>query len=556
MKNKSLLQKMVSAKSVVLADWLAMKPYNQAIPNYDTFYVQQCQKVMTLLSGHGQWFQYNGVNNEQLKELSCQLVSYLEDYANEIGIWTAFVETNEELYGYPLPFYDVSAYDKDDINREDIAFLIWHYVTKYSEHEYLTAPEDVKIQLMAQDVFSHFENVIEDCPAIDFYDKFFTIKDEEHFFAFKLKMAWFTTKSYLLGVDFKEKMDEQKAQLVEQVKINRVEAANLYPLSYALLEKFLFQKRSSYSALNGPEWFAKIAKCSEQKRQDIVDLTYWIDGKFFLKEKQKKHFVFEHLLTKVQYNALVESFQNTDKMPVSDKKAYNMHMIRWNGDYWLSGMMFTTDMTPMSIKKYKAEPFNTPWMLPEASLESMKETTRLMYDAFIGFFGAPMAMFDSEQELEKAHVAYSDYYAKTLNADVTDTFEERNKKFKEEYGKTDAKTFSDFHGNTKESVGLFFIEGVGMHTAGAVKECVKLLKAPSITKDEQASLFVDFANGYIPPICDFFLKEYGGKNLKMPVSATLDVVKYLPFFQRMNSPEEFDRPYPAIMMIDTEADKI
>ena len=46
MKKKSLLQKMVLSKSVVLADWMAMKPYNQVLPNYDTFYVQQCQKVL------------------------------------------------------------------------------------------------------------------------------------------------------------------------------------------------------------------------------------------------------------------------------------------------------------------------------------------------------------------------------------------------------------------------------------------------------------------------------------------------------------------------------
>lgn len=552
MKKKSLLQKMVSSKSVVLSDWMAMKPYNQAIPNYDTFYVQQCQKVFTILSEHDKWFKWNGVTSEQLKELSCQLVSYLEDYVNEIGIWTAFVETNEDLYGYPVPFYNVLGYDKADINHQDVAFLIWHYVTKYSEHEYLTDPEDIKIQLIAQDVFEHFENVVEDCPAIDFYDNFFTIKDSVDFFAFKTKMVWFTMQSYLLGVDFQEKKKEREAELIEEVKKGKIEPTHFPKFLYAILENFLYKKRSSYSALNGPEWFAKIARCSQERRQDIVDLTYWIDGKFYLKEKQKAHFVFEHLITNVQYKALISSFQNANQFYLSDTTAYNMHIVRWNSTYWLSGVMFTTDMTPMSLKKYKAEAFNTPWMLPQKTLENMKETTRFMYDAFVGFFGAPMAVFNSEKELEKANLEYMDYYAKTLKADVTDTFEERNKKFREAYDKKDAKTMADFHGNTKGGIGFFFIEGIGMHTAGQVKECIKLLKAPTVTKDEEASLFVDFANGYIPPICDYLLKEYGSKNLKMPVSETLNVVKYLPFFHRMNSPEEFDRPYPAITMIDAE----
>jgi Protein of unknown function (DUF3843) len=552
MKKKSLLQKMVSSKNVVLADWLSLKPYGQPVANYDVFYLKQCQEVLKILSSNDKWFQWNGVTHEQLKELSCQLVSYFEDYINEIGIWTAFVETNEALYGYPVPFYDLSEYDKTYINQEDIAFLIWHYITKYSENEYITDPEHVHITAMAEDIFDHLENIIDDSPAIDFYDNFFTIKESEDFFSFKLKMTWFTTESYLLGIDFKGKMQERQAELTEEVKKGKVEPGHFPKFAYAILESFLYQKRSSYSALNGPEWFAKVARCSEQRKQEIVDSTYWIDGKFYLKEKQKEHFVFEHLITNVRYKALISSFQGANQMYISDKTAYNMHMIRWNDVYWLSGVMFTSDMTPMSIKKYKADRFTTPWMFPDSTLQHMIETTQLMYDAFVKFFGSPMAIFNDGEELEKANIEYMDFYAKSLKTEATDTFEERNERFKEAYGKTNDRKMADFHGNSKDSVGFFFTEGVGMHTAGRVRECVQLLKAPTISKDKTASLFVDFANGYIPAICDYLLSEYGGKNIKMPVNETLDVVKHLPFFQRMNSPEEFDRPYPLITMIHDE----
>ena len=70
-------------------------------------------------------------------------------------------------------------------------------------------------------------------------------------------------------------------------------------------------------------------------------------------------------------------------------------------------------------------------------------------------------------------------------------------------------------------------------------------------EEERVDLFVSFANGYIPSVCTYLLEQYGAKNLKYPtMDNDMDVVKYLPFFWRMNSPEEFDRVYPLMTLVD------
>ena len=104
-----------------------MKPYATPIIKYDDFYVLQCQKVHQILNEQSAWLQKYGVSRDQTKQLTCQLVSYFEDYINEIGIWRSYIDYNKELYGYFLPFYDLSDYDETDSNIEDSAFLIWHY---------------------------------------------------------------------------------------------------------------------------------------------------------------------------------------------------------------------------------------------------------------------------------------------------------------------------------------------------------------------------------------------------------------------------------------------
>ena len=556
MKKRPIIQKIMSANQVALKDWLAMKPYDTPVYSYDTFYLKQCQTVYSYLIDNGHLFQKWELSRQQIKELSCQIVSYFEDYIVEIGIWRTFIETNKELYGYCLPFYDLSEYDETYINIEDIAFLIWHYVTKYSEEEYIVNPDHDVIMELSEKIFDLFENVMEAAPAINLYDNIFNIKDDENYFVFKTKMKWFSTESYLIGVDLGKKYQALQDEMTEEVKKLKISSEHAGIVLYSLIEKFLYQKRSSFSALNGPEWFAKIAKCSDTRRQEIVDLTYWIDGKFFIKERSDKYFVFEHLLTKTHYKALTDSFQKNKDMRPSETMAYNMHLIRWHGEYLLSGMMYGEAMTEKDIKNYKIARLETPWILPEKTLEFMNESTDAMYASFVEFFKSPLVIFDTSAQLEKANMDYMEYHRNKVisnNKDLTkESVQNDIKKFEEEFDKKpmDVEMAFKKQGH-KRSFCLFFIKNVSTYVCENIKETIHDLKARSLDEEERVDLFVSFANGYIPSVCTYLLEQYGAKNLKYPtMDNDMDVVKYLPFFWRMNSPEEFDRVYPLMTLVD------
>ena len=558
MKKKPFLQKLTGS-NVTLKEWMAMKPYDAPIFNYDAFYVKQAQDVYSYLNEYEEAFQNWGVSKSQMKELSCQIVSYFEDYIVEIGFWRTFIETNKALYGYALPFYDLSEYDETYINVEDIAFLIWHYITKYSPEEYIINPDHDMIMAVSRNILDLFENVMEEAPAIDYYQQFFNIKDNEDYFVFKTKMKWFSTESYLLGVDLGRKLKESQAELAAEIKKSKTNAGYYNIVLYSLLEKYLYQKRSSFSALNAPEWFAKMAKCSDVRRQEIIDLTYWIDGKFFMTHRQEKHFIFEHILTNIEYEVLISSFKNNKDLHPSKTTAYNMHLIRWHGEYLLSGMMYGEEMTDMSIKQYKSSPLETPWILPEKTLKRMREDTAKLYDAFIDFFDSPLMVFDSSAQLDKANADFLDFYRQKIISERDDFTEEDAEKRRKKFNEINQnKEVSSFHeslvqkGMTND-VGLFFIKNVGTYICDDIKETIKGLKAKSLKGQETADLFVSFTNGYTPALCDYLLQEYGSKNLRLPTQRNdIDVVKYLPFYWRMNSPEEFDRSYPLMTMISED----
>lgn len=66
-----------------------------------------------------------------LKEICLYTAAYLEDVISELGLWRSFVNKHSELYGTALPFYTLTPdYTKDEINEEDIRFIIWNTLQK------------------------------------------------------------------------------------------------------------------------------------------------------------------------------------------------------------------------------------------------------------------------------------------------------------------------------------------------------------------------------------------------------------------------------------------
>lgn len=67
--------------------------------------------------------------------MALTLAHYLEDVISDFGLWAAFTSKHRELYGKYLPFYtiDEENYYCDEINPEDVRFLIWMVLQKSKE---------------------------------------------------------------------------------------------------------------------------------------------------------------------------------------------------------------------------------------------------------------------------------------------------------------------------------------------------------------------------------------------------------------------------------------
>ncbi|NLN24186.1 MAG: DUF3843 family protein [Bacteroidetes bacterium] len=95
--------------------------------------------------------------------MSCFLTSYFEDLISETNIWNSFVRTHQRLYRKQLPFYNLYQYYEEEINPQDISFLIWYFLNTVQEENFITPFNDFIVET-AEKIIDVFDKEWEFAP--------------------------------------------------------------------------------------------------------------------------------------------------------------------------------------------------------------------------------------------------------------------------------------------------------------------------------------------------------------------------------------------------------
>lgn len=109
-------------------DWLQLHPYKQSDPT-DSYYTNIANRIYGMLEETRLAYSFE---KDEVKQISIRMAAYFEDVISGLNIWRSFITEHKALYGKFLPFYtpDDHYYD-DEVNYEDIRFLLWHYTQQY-----------------------------------------------------------------------------------------------------------------------------------------------------------------------------------------------------------------------------------------------------------------------------------------------------------------------------------------------------------------------------------------------------------------------------------------
>src|ERR1035437_2062439 len=115
-------------KKIYIKKWLELKPYKTQTET-DGYYLKLSNTVKHAIITNKQSLALQiYLNNEDLNNLACFLTSHLEDLISGTNIWNTFVKIHQRLYNKQLPFYLLDDYNEEEINLQDVSFLIWYFL--------------------------------------------------------------------------------------------------------------------------------------------------------------------------------------------------------------------------------------------------------------------------------------------------------------------------------------------------------------------------------------------------------------------------------------------
>ena len=149
-------------------DWLKIHPYTAVQPS-DSYFVNLSNKLYGACT-------LTTLPDLFRKKLSMYIAAYLEDQISELGLWQSFTAEHKRLYGKYLPFYPTNSnYVADEINEEDIRFIIWNTWQKAAslhEKTYIN-PNEHAIEEQAGIFYGILEEAYENAPENESLNHYF-----------------------------------------------------------------------------------------------------------------------------------------------------------------------------------------------------------------------------------------------------------------------------------------------------------------------------------------------------------------------------------------------
>lgn len=198
------------------------------------------------------------------KRMALTLTGYMEDILADAGLWRSFIEECRYLYGYTLPFYEVSDdYVDYELNREDIRFLVWYVTATLWQERRLISPYDEKLLEYADRCYEILDMVYDDAPVAEGYPlaRNLSFKDPEDTEELYDLSRWLFLHSYLLTPAFGTTL----AEIISEIDMNDPEGETILNKR---LEEAMFELPTGPLALYTTEWLHLLVEGGHVKPQE------------------------------------------------------------------------------------------------------------------------------------------------------------------------------------------------------------------------------------------------------------------------------------------------
>ena len=148
---------------ITIKEFMLKQPNYPEVAESDKYYIILANRLAKLLENSRLL-----VNTpEQVrKDVVLAVVGYYQDIVADAGIWRSFSTMCKELYGTPLPIYDIpDDYIESELNEVDVKFVVWYVLEMSQESNGTLSPFNSMVERVAHLFFSVLDAAYDDAPV-------------------------------------------------------------------------------------------------------------------------------------------------------------------------------------------------------------------------------------------------------------------------------------------------------------------------------------------------------------------------------------------------------
>ena len=411
--------------------WLLFHPYRTPAPS-DFYYLRLCNETYGLMEEDAHFESAGFLAREEVENLACFIVCYFEDVISGPGLWQAFTTQVNELYGTCLPFYDLDPddYYPDEINIEDISFLIWYFISMTQYDENIINPEVFEWSDLSDRIFEIFEREYELAPENPSLKEHYKVSPgEENFFVMKEKLRWIMLDSWLLHFQGKELVEMINEESRYQNEDSELEE-NLDMYLYDTIDSYIFSTCTNLLAKQGKDWLAYVQGKDHPLFEEILGISGKKSGYYLFMGSENDKLLFQHIASEKVLKVTAKSVD----LPKDLEKGKSISFagfVRWKDEWWFSGTTASWEYDVDLISKEKNSETNRMLFGEDPVLK--KKKNKELYASFLKFNnGKPIAFVESEEKAGSFIRDYLVFHNESLDIPASEKREGRERILKNE----------------------------------------------------------------------------------------------------------------------------
>ncbi|WP_179021542.1 DUF3843 family protein [Winogradskyella forsetii] len=491
---------------IYLKHWLELKPKNYS-SNTDLYYLKIANEIYSNLDNNTLTALSQLMNKEDIYILCCFITCYFEDIISQTNIWQAFKEQYAQQHHKKLPFYNIDDnYIDEEINVQDIAFLIW-YFTNSLEDEWFVTPYSDTFLILAEQAISVLDEAFEYAPENEQLKKLFDFKPHtDEFYETRAFLQMLFFDSYLFYPDVKRRFDFSIFEIIEESKDE--DSNSIMGYIREVTDEFTFNKVSSLLSLRSKDWAKQVLGPTHKSYNDISSISEKITGLFLYKKQNNESVTLEHIASGIVFEMTKKSFDNSHNL--NEDAIIYIGLVKYKNEWWFSGNFFMQEFNADTILDQK----NSAQTRAEVNfLRDENEIGKIMQKqkkAFLDFNDNSLIAFVKSNTLNAFVNDYFAFFNNSLNLTKEESENVQKRTKADGYFGNEA-NFEGFDNDTDEIV-VFFNSVSGLEMYPNILNAFPDKKNPFFKEeDREDALYILMAPDYSTEFTNYFIENYKDK---------------------------------------------